>query len=85
MKRKLLTLMLALSMLAMIAWTPQPAFCFGCTAEQKKECFDESERRLQECVDLYGEAMGNWCNDEANKWEATCLLVKGCPIPLRLQ
>lgn len=83
MKRKLITLFLMLSMLGVLAWTPQSAECFGCTAAQKQECFDESERWMQECVDLYGQSAGNYCYWEAEDRYQTCLLVKGCPQPVK--
>jgi hypothetical protein len=83
MKRNLASLVLVILALTTAAWTPPAATCFGCTAAQKKECFDESERWYQECVDFYGQSSGNWCYEESNKREAACLIVKGCPQPVR--
>lgn len=83
MKRKLLTLFLAISMLAMVAWTPPAAECFGCTAAQKQQCRDEADRVYEECTNFYWPFNQVFCYDEAEGVEYHCLITKGCPVPVR--
>lgn len=84
MKRKLLTLLLVISMLAVVAWTPASAVCFGCTAADKHYCTEKALQDLNDCFQFYGTTLGViMCSDTFDESEAACLIVKGCPQPIR--
>lgn len=82
MKRKLFTLLLMLSMLAIVAWSPPPAACFGCSAEQKMQCFNEADLVSTYCMIVRGDPI--YCTDVAAEYEDRCLAEKGCPLKPRI-
>jgi hypothetical protein len=82
MKRKLLTLLITLMILASVAWMPPTAECFGCTADDKRECLRRAVQELNDCWNFYGDTMGSIiCPGEYQRNYETCLMTKGCPIP----
>jgi hypothetical protein len=84
MKRKLSTLFVMTLALGALAWTPPTAFCFGCTAADKHYCTERALQDLNDCFQFYGSDLGMMmCANTYEESERACLIVKGCPVPIR--
>lgn len=83
MKRKLLTILLTISMLAVIAWAPPSAECVVCNQATKDWCNVRSSEAFMDCINLtpYDTYKCIW---EGEKAYDACMVIMGCPQPSRI-